>query len=317
MRGWSKNRSSGSTASAGASANQSTAAGRGKSAQNGPRLLVVPQPWWHGEEALDAAADASGAARPTDLELVAVRAYCETLYREQVALFRAHQMRTRKGDAYLHESVMKSGTLGDKMTAMAMQIRDYPFFHLAELASLVSSAGKKGRREAELAAKHVADLLCKGHAMPVTRLLHSLARRPVGGRAYEAHAAVRVRLLFWYFEDQLKIVFGKFVEAVDSATREGGLDYFKDQMIKIAFQLVSEVPEREKETLAIVINKAGDKDKRIASRVPYLLGLLVQRHSNMRAAGKHTHSRFLLLLVLLLLFLSLSVSLSLSFSRHV
>ncbi len=100
------------------------------------------------------------------------------------------------------------------------------------------------------------------------------------------------QLMLWYFEDQVKIAFGQFVACVERGTRDE-MDYYKDQMLKIAFQLVSEVPERERETMGILINKAGDKNKRIASRVPYLLGMLVQKHSNMRAAVVAEVERFL------------------------
>ncbi len=71
------------------------------------------------------------------------------------------------------------------------------------------------------------------------------------------------------------------------------MTYHKDSCLKMAYRLLCEVPEREKENLAILISKAGDKVKRVASRVPYLLGMLVQQHTNMRAAVVAEVERFL------------------------
>lgn len=71
------------------------------------------------------------------------------------------------------------------------------------------------------------------------------------------------------------------------------MTYHKDSCLKLAYRLLCEIPEREKENLAIVISKAGDKVKRVASRVPYLLGMLVQQHSNMRSAVVAEVERFL------------------------
>jgi hypothetical protein len=43
------------------------------------------------------------------------------------------------------------------------------------------------------------------------------------------------------------------------------MTYHKDSCLKLAYRLLCEIPEREKENLAIVISKAGDKVKRVAS----------------------------------------------------
>jgi ribosome biogenesis protein MAK21 len=169
------------------------------------------------------------------------------------------------------------------------QIRDDPFFSLSQVRYLVSSAEKKGRREAQLAANHLVDLLVSGGLVPKTRVLVSLARRPVQGQSVYGNAK---RLLLWYFEDQLKLLISDFVRALEDGSKDE-MAYHKDSCLKMSYRLLCEVPEREKENLSIVISKAGDKVKRVASRVPYLLGMLVQQHTNMRAAVVAEVERFL------------------------
>ncbi len=93
-----------------------------------------------------------------------------------------------------------------------MQIRDDPFFSLAQVRFLVSSSQKKGRREAQLAANHLVDLLVSGGLIPKHRALVSLARRPIQGQAVYGNAK---RLLLWYFEDQMKLLIADFVHALE------------------------------------------------------------------------------------------------------
>lgn len=77
---------------------------------------------------------------------------------------------------------------------------------------LVSSTQKKGRREAQLAANHLVDLIVSGGLVPKTRVLVSLARRPIQGQTVYGNAK---RLLLWYFEDQLKMLLADFVHALE------------------------------------------------------------------------------------------------------
>jgi hypothetical protein len=123
---------------------------------------------------------------------------------------------------------MKQGTLSDKMGGhgdsgffvvflcvffhFPCQIRDDPFFSLAQVRFLVSSTQKKGRREAQLAANHLVDLIVSGGLVPKTRVLVSLARRPIQGQTVYGNAK---RLLLWYFEDQLKMLLADFVHALE------------------------------------------------------------------------------------------------------
>jgi ribosome biogenesis protein MAK21 len=252
------------------------------------RLLSIPTPWYDvGAAGESAPVDAS--ALPTAAEVEALREQCEAMYKEQLAAFADHRRKNKRSDAFFADAVMKDGTLSDKLASTAIQIRDYPFFSLRELRFLVASSQKKGRREAQLAAQHLVDLLVSGSVVPKTRALVSLARRPVGAGQEKTGAK---RLLIWYFEDQLKLLVAAFVQALHVGARDE-MTYHKDSCLKMAFRLLCEMPEREKENLEIVIGKAGDKVKRVASRVPYLLGMLVQQHSNMRQAVVAEVERFL------------------------
>jgi len=64
----------------------------------------------------------------------------------------------KRGDARFFQSVLKSGTLHDKLAALALRIQESPLFRLSTLDSLLNSAAKKNRRESELAVLTLKDL---------------------------------------------------------------------------------------------------------------------------------------------------------------
>ena len=252
------------------------------------RLLKVASPWFEGTETVHE--QSWGEVQPSPEDVADVRARAEVLYMEQVDMFKAVQRKERRSDAYFQDSVMNKGTLGDRMVAMTIFIRESGFFSLPQLRTLLASTQKKGRREAELASAHLADLFTSGDLVPKDRLLVSLARRQIGGGVeVERHYK---RIVVWYFEDQLKAIVGEFVKALEVGTRDE-MAYHKDMCLKLAHRLLSSIPEREKDTLRIVINKAGDSKRNVASRVPYLLGMLVQEHPNMAHAVVAEVERFL------------------------
>ena len=205
---------------------------------------------------------------------------------------------------------MRSGTLSDKIASLTLQIQKSPFFHLNALKNLVNSASKKGfsyilysihilytyllipqnifkgRREAELSIKNLTELFCSS-LLPKNRHLLKFSSRCVSNQ-YVCDS----QLLLWWFEGELKRVYSLFLNAVESGCRDE-VFHFKDLCIKTLYRLLCDVPEQEKRVLTILINKMGDKERKIASKVPYLLGLLLQKHSNMRSVVVSEVERFL------------------------
>lgn len=240
------------------------------------RLITFPSPWYDAQ-VKEVDVDNSS-LYPTIDELEKIRSKCEDLYQQQVSLHRAFQRKVNRGESSFFASAMSKGTMTDRLSFLALSVRQAPFHSLHHIRNLVSSAEKKGRREAELSSQHLQDLFIQV-LMPKTRLLVSLAKRPVGGQQGTDNTK---RLLLWYFEDQIKILYATFVQSLEVGMRDV-MAHHKDACLKIAFRLLSEIPEKEKDILGIVISKSGDLSKQIASRVPFMLGLLLQKHSNMRA----------------------------------
>ena len=56
-------------------------------------------------------------------------------------------------------TVLTSGTLGDKMAALTLLIQDAPVHNLASVDTLLGMMGRKGRREALMAAGQCSEMV--------------------------------------------------------------------------------------------------------------------------------------------------------------
>lgn len=120
------------------------------------RLMAIPSPWFdlgprqEAEEQEEQVPD----KLPSPEEVAAVRSRCEAMYAEQVQvrlllslfwlfsfvliemqqkkqIFHAHQAKNKRGDSYFAATVMKQGTLSDKMASTAIQVIFFFFFFFA------------------------------------------------------------------------------------------------------------------------------------------------------------------------------------------
>ena len=60
------------------------------------------------------------------------------------------------------------------------------------------------------------------------------------------------------------------------------LPYVRIQAITFVFQLLRDKPEQEQNLLRLLVNKLGDNDRSVASRVSYHLMQVVQTHPQMK-----------------------------------
>jgi hypothetical protein len=59
------------------------------------------------------------------------------------------------------------------------------------------------------------------------------------------------------------------------------LPFVKSKALSCIFDLLTEKPEQEQNLLALLVNKLGDLDRKIASKACYLLGQVLVKHPNM------------------------------------
>ncbi|PFH63341.1 hypothetical protein XA68_13798 [Ophiocordyceps unilateralis] len=151
-------------------------------------------------------------------------------------------------------------------------------------------ASKKSRAQAIGAIGALVDLLGPGNLLPPDRrlrtfqsqpeLLGALQRnsvkkwtpgQPLPGKITGAH------LIAWAFEDWLKETYFRIIQLLEAWCSDE-IEYSRSKAVDFVYTLLKEKPEQEANLLKLLVNKLGDRDRKIASRVSYLLLQLQEAH---------------------------------------
>lgn len=191
-------------------------------------------------------------------------------------------------------TIMTSGTLTDKVSALTLAIQESPVHNIRAFDSLMNLASKKSRGQALGALGALVDLLGPGTLLPADRRLrifqnqpgllgtlqkHSIKvwapGQPLPGKITEEH------LVSWAFEDWLKATYFKIIQLLEGWCSDE-IEYSRIKAVDFVYGLLKEKPEQETNLLTLLVNKLGDREKKIASRVSYLLLQLQNSHPGMK-----------------------------------
>ncbi|TIC76117.1 CBF-domain-containing protein [Wallemia mellicola] len=155
------------------------------------------------------------------------------------------------------DQMLKSGTLNDRVSALALLIAESPIHAISSLEALKNMASKPKREEALRAMKALVDWLAGPHGVK------------------DKH------LTFWAFENWLKAYFFEVLQLLESFTHDT-LTFVKQQAIMLIFQLLKDKPEQEHNLLRLLINKLGDPSRQVASKASNQLLVILQAHPAMK-----------------------------------
>lgn len=168
------------------------------------------------------------------------------------------------------KTVLKSGTLVDKMSAFTLIIQDCSIHRLKTMEILLNLATKKNRRESLMAIDTFKELFLNG-LLPDRNLV------PFHKQPLDDPGVRDVHLIYWYFEDSLKNIYNEFLIQLEKLSHDTIFNT-KKKVQSIAFELLKEKTEGQEKLLSLLVNKFGDSEKRIASNSTYLLTVLQEKH---------------------------------------
>ncbi|KAF9869432.1 CBF/Mak21 family protein [Colletotrichum karsti] len=191
-------------------------------------------------------------------------------------------------------TIMSSGTLSDKVSALTLAIQESPLHNIKAFESLLGLASKRSRAQAIGALGALVDLLGPGLILPPDRRLRTFQSQPgllgalqkssiktwssgqsLPSRLTEAH------LIQFAYEDWLKASYFRVIQLLEVWCNDE-IEYSRTRSLDFVFGLLKDKPEQETNLLRLLVNKLGDKDRKIASRVSYLLLQLQNTHPGMR-----------------------------------
>jgi ribosome biogenesis protein MAK21 len=215
------------------------------------------------------------AHRTSKENIKTIVAFAEQTFHAEVALH--HKLKSSSGfsqDQKWVDEVLKSGTLSDKVAALALQVQQSPPHELEALDSLITLALKKEQRTSQLALEALKDLLI--HNLLPDRRLKAIMQQPLG----HAELTPQAVTLMWYEVELMKRT-ERIIEAIEAGLKST-VDYFKRFCMEVVYDWIVAKPEQEGRLLSLLVNKLGDPTNKICSKCVELLGKLVCRHTAMK-----------------------------------
>lgn len=173
------------------------------------------------------------------------------------------------------KDVIESGTLSDKIAALALKVQQSPILELISLDMILSFASQKEQRPAQLALEALKDLFI--HTLLPDRKLIPLRQRPLDLSKMTPNLAARL-----WFEDKLIDRYKSMVTALQQGLRST-IDHFKKTAMSTVKDLLTSKPEQENKLLEMLVNKLGDPSTKVSTYAVTLLKEIAQEHAAMRS----------------------------------
>lgn len=198
----------------------------------------------------------------------------ETHFTKEVGRYHSAKRKNPNADDKWMNEVIKTGTLSDKVAALALKVQASPLHELETLDILIAMALKKEQRISQLALEALKDLLI--HNLLPDRKLIPFKEQTLDDDAL----TLRSGLLMWY-EDALATRVGRILDALDNGLK-ATVDYFKKLCMTLCLDLLTNKPEQELRLLVMLINKLGDNVGGACTKASQLLKTLLHSHPAMK-----------------------------------
>jgi hypothetical protein len=250
-----------------------------------PCQVFTPQPEWH--------AIAAQPTVPARHVLEALHQYADELLIADGDEYSASHLAKDSSHKFM-STVMTSGTMEDKVSALTLLIQESPLHTTKAFEQLLGLSRKKSRSSAMMALAALKDLMGQGVVLPPDRKLKAFARQPGLISAMQGKAAAwkygdrlpgavqKAHLVAWAYEDWLKKQYFEMLKIIEGWSNDE-VEFSRNRAVTMVWELLKEKPEQEENLLRLLINKLGDKEKKVASRASYLLLQLQITHPAMKS----------------------------------
>ncbi|KAK4453578.1 ribosome biogenesis protein MAK21 [Podospora aff. communis PSN243] len=256
------------------------------------KLVFEPRADWYSVDTAGVpSATLSGSILPR-AAIANLKAFAEELLELDASAYAAQQS-SRSTQKFM-STIMKSGTYSDKVSALTLSIQESPVHNRKAFESLIALAGKKSRGQAIAALGALVDLLGNGDLLPSDRRLRTFESQPAllaallqsGPTVWDQGRPLpgkitKIHLMVWAYEDWLKAAFFRIVQLLEVWCCDE-VEYSRSRALDFVFGLLKSKPEQEANLLRLLVNKLGDRDRKIASRASYLILQLLNLHPGMK-----------------------------------
>lgn len=193
-----------------------------------------------------------------------------------------------------YSTIMNSGTLSDKISALTLSVQESPLHNMKALETLLKLAGKRSRSQAVEVLGALKDLFGSGALLPSNRKLHFFSNQPGLATAFGTSdlswksgeplpkPLQEIHLVAWTYEDWLKSTYFEVIKIIETWCNDEVV-FARGKAVDYVYNLLREKPEQEANLLRLLVNKLGDSDKKVASKTSYNLLQLQVPHPLMKS----------------------------------
>lgn len=203
------------------------------------------------------------------------------------------QQKAASSSHKFYTTIMASGTLSDKISALTLAIQESPLHNTKAMENLIALGKKRSRTQAVEVLRSLKDMFAQGTLLPSDRRLKTFANQPPLVAALQGASnkwsekdplpggLQQSHIIVWAFENFLKEQFFEVLQILEVWCNDE-IEFSRSRAVSYVFELLKERPEQESNLLRLLVNKLGDPGKKIASRASYLLMQLEQTHPMMK-----------------------------------
>ena len=193
-----------------------------------------------------------------------------------------------------YKDMTVSGTLTDKISALTLSVQESPIHNQPALDSLLALAKKRSRNQAVQVLRALKDLFGAGALLPSDRRLRYFVNQPglscLLPKTFDhwhrdqklPEPLLKEHVLLWAYEDWLKSIYFEVIKILEIWSNDE-ITYARLRSVDYICDLLKEKPEQETNLLHLMVNKLGDPDKQVASRVSSHLVQLQIPHPFMKS----------------------------------
>ncbi|OMJ17470.1 Ribosome biogenesis protein MAK21 [Smittium culicis] len=173
-------------------------------------------------------------------------------------------------------SILKTGTLSDKISALTLLVQESPIHNLSSINTLMGMARKNHRREAIMAVSSLKDLLVN-NLLPDRKLIYFADRNWSDSENVQPQVWI-----YWIFEDFIKKSYFELIKIMEEMLYDN-IEHIKISALIHIEDLLESKPEQEHNLLRLLVTKLGDKSKKVSSKASFLILQLLNKHPNMKS----------------------------------
>ncbi|KAI2472162.1 CBF-domain-containing protein [Annulohypoxylon bovei var. microspora] len=256
------------------------------------KTIFEPRPDWHAASLRTLPTLSSDDITPYAAAIAELKAHAKSTLDEDSAAY-SKTLSASSSHKFM-STIMSSGTMSDKVSALTLAIQESPIHNVKALDNLIGLSAKRSRGQALAALAALVDLFGPGMILPSDRRLRPFSSQlglvgtlqkynvktwstgqKLPGKITKEH------LISWIFEDWLKEAYFKMIQNLE-VWCDDEVEYARTKAVDLAFALLRDKPEQESNLLRLLVNKLGDRDRKISSRASYLVLQLLNSHPGMK-----------------------------------